>query len=75
MILIAKSVSRGVKDAHIDIMHKKMFSGGGAKEKWEPEQITGRLKSLEKRHVSHETIYRFLFAGKAVGVGAMLKKL
>jgi len=46
---------------------------GVAKEKWEPEQITGRLKSLEKRHVSHETIYRFLFAGKAVG--AMLKKL
>ena len=44
------------------------------KEKWSPEQIAGRLKSLGKRHVSHEAIYRFLLADKAAG-GELYKHL
>ena len=39
------------------------------KEKWSPEQISGRLKQLKKPSVSHETIYRFLLTDKAGGGG------
>ena len=39
------------------------------KEKWSPEQITGRLKSgIEKTiKVSHETIYKFIWEDKKQG--------
>ncbi|HEY4964211.1 MAG TPA: IS30 family transposase, partial [Candidatus Saccharimonadales bacterium] len=43
-------------------------------EKWSPEQISGRLKRLEKPSVSHETIYRFLLTDKAAG-GELYKHL
>jgi IS30 family transposase len=43
-------------------------------EKWSPEQISGRLKALDKPSVSHETIYRFLSADKAAG-GELYKNL
>ena len=43
-------------------------------EKWSPEQISGRLKRLEKPSVSHETIYRFVLADKAAG-GELYKHL
>lgn len=43
-------------------------------EKWSPEQISGRLKALDKPSVSHETIYRFVSADKAAG-GALYKHL
>ena len=44
------------------------------KEKWSPEQISGRLKQLKKSRVSHETIYRFLLTDKANG-GELYKHL
>ena len=44
------------------------------KEKWSPEQISGRLKRLKKSSVSHETIYRFLLTDKANG-GELYKHL
>ena len=37
------------------------------KEKWSPEQVSGRLKQEGKKSVSHETIYRFLLTDKAAG--------
>ncbi len=39
------------------------------KEKWSPEQITGRLKSNIGKtiKVSHETIYKFIWADKKQG--------
>lgn len=37
------------------------------KEKWSPEQVSGRLKQEGKQSVSHETIYRFLLIDKAAG--------
>ena len=37
------------------------------KEKWSPEQVSGRLKQEGKKSVSHETIYRFLLTDKAGG--------
>jgi IS30 family transposase len=40
-------------------------------EKWSPEQISGRLKTLKKPSVSHETIYRFLLTDKAAGGGVI----
>jgi transposase, IS30 family len=43
-------------------------------EKWSPEQISGRLKRLEKPSVSHETIYRFLLTDKIAG-GELYKHL
>jgi IS30 family transposase len=44
------------------------------KEKWSPEQISGRLKRLKKPSVSHETIYRFLLTEKA-NAGELYKHL
>ncbi len=44
------------------------------KEKWSPEQISGRLKADEKPTVSHETIYRFILTDKAEG-GELYKHL
>jgi transposase, IS30 family len=43
-------------------------------EKWSPEQISGRLKRLEKPSVSHETVYRFVLTDKAAG-GELYKHL
>lgn len=37
------------------------------KDKWSPEQISGRLKSLKEQSVSHETIYRFILADQVEG--------
>jgi len=36
-------------------------------EKWSPEQISGRLKRLEKPSISNETIYRLVLTNKAAG--------
>jgi IS30 family transposase len=41
---------------------------------WSPEQITGRLKKEGKSHVSHETIYRYVWADKKTG-GSLHKLL
>jgi IS30 family transposase len=43
-------------------------------EKWSPEQIAGRLKTLGKPSVSHETIYRFILTNKTAG-GELYKHL
>src|SRR3989338_9019946 len=32
------------------------------KERWSPEQISGRLKIELKQHISHEAIYQFIYA-------------
>jgi len=34
---------------------------------WSPEQIAGRLRRQGRLHISHETIYRWIWADKAVG--------
>ncbi len=34
---------------------------------WSPEQVAGRLKRLGRLSISHETIYRYLWADKAAG--------
>jgi len=44
------------------------------KEKWSPDQISRRLKALEKPSVSDETIYRFILTNKSVG-GELYKQL
>src|SRR5688500_6955821 len=36
-------------------------------EDWSPEQIAGRLRREEILTISHETIYRYLWADKATG--------
>lgn len=33
---------------------------------WSPEQIAGRLRRQGRLHISHETIYRWIWADKAV---------
>jgi transposase, IS30 family len=47
---------------------------GSLKLGWSPEQITGRLKKEGKLHVSHETIYRYIWADKNSG-GSLYKLL
>ncbi len=37
------------------------------KEQWSPEQIAGRMKIDLQKTISHETIYRFIYANKARG--------
>ena len=37
------------------------------REKWSPEQISGWLQDEQKEHLSHETIYRHVWADKAAG--------
>jgi IS30 family transposase len=34
---------------------------------WSPEQISGRLRRLGLLSISHETIYRYIWADRAVG--------
>jgi len=44
------------------------------KEQWSPEQIAGRMRIDLKQTISHETIYRFIYANKARG-GRLYKHL
>ena len=44
------------------------------KEDWSPEQISGYLCEQEKIHISHETIYQYLWANKRAG-GTLFKHL
>ena len=37
------------------------------REDWSPEQIAGRLQADQELAISHETIYRYLWADKAAG--------
>jgi IS30 family transposase len=37
------------------------------KRKWSPEQIAGRLRRERRLRISHETIYRYLWADRAAG--------
>jgi IS30 family transposase len=41
---------------------------------WSPEQVSGRLKSHHKIKISHEWIYQYILANKAVG-GSLYKHL
>lgn len=43
-------------------------------ELWSPEQISGRLKETGELHISHETIYRFIWLDKRQG-GELYKLL
>jgi IS30 family transposase len=36
-------------------------------EQWSPEQAAGWLRTFEKRRISHETIYRYIWADKRLG--------
>ncbi len=47
---------------------------GYLREEWSPEQITGYLKNVGERWVSHETIYQFVLEDKAAG-GTLYKHL
>ena len=44
------------------------------KQEWSPEQISGRMKIERDDAVSHETIYRYIYANKAGG-GRLYKHL
>ena len=44
------------------------------KEDWSPEQISGTLAEQEKIHISHETIYQYVWADKYAG-GTLFKHL
>jgi IS30 family transposase len=44
------------------------------REDWSPEQVAGRLKRLGLLSISHETIYRYLWADKAAG-GTLFRHL
>lgn len=44
------------------------------KEDWSPEQISGYLCEREKIHISHETIYQYIWANKRAG-GTLFKHL
>lgn len=44
------------------------------REKWSPEQISGYLRSIRLRGISHETIYRYIWEDKASG-GAIWEDL
>ena len=44
------------------------------KQEWSPEQISGRMKIERGEGVSHETIYRYIYANKAHG-GKLYKHL
>ena len=37
------------------------------KQKWSPEQVAGRLRRRRRLHISHETIYRYIWAEKRQG--------
>jgi len=37
------------------------------REDWSPEQIAGRLRADQELAISHETIYRYIWADKAAG--------
>jgi len=44
------------------------------KQDWSPEQISGRLALAEEIHISHETIYQYIWADKQAG-GDLYKHL
>jgi len=44
------------------------------KEGWSPQQLAGRLEMEHKQTISHETIYRFIYANKSNG-GRLYKHL
>src|SRR5678816_1678495 len=37
------------------------------REKWSPEQVAGRLRRAQRLRISHETIYRHIWADKRAG--------
>jgi IS30 family transposase len=39
----------------------------GLREKWSPEQVAGRLRRAQRLRISHETIYRHIWADKRAG--------
>jgi IS30 family transposase len=41
--------------------------GGLLREDWSPEQVAGRLRLLGQLAISHETIYRYIWADKRAG--------
>jgi len=63
----ASSTPKSMTPSVVKIIEKKL------QEKWSPEQIAGRLK-LEGIYISHESIYRHIWADKKAG-GTLYKHL
>ena len=55
--------NRHYTDDHFKLIRKLL------RQKWSPEQISGHIRrfSLMNRHISHETIYQYLWRDKAEG--------
>lgn len=67
-----RSASRRNTRFTIDDLH--LVEAFLCSEQWSPEQISGYLQRTGQLHISHETIYRHLWANKAAG-GELYKHL